>query len=82
MGLVHIFDFEVTKKHYFIKRTKNPRLTSAIMGIITLFLSFLILILLNFTPGINLETLFVFLGFGIWVIFLAISFERYEKKNK
>jgi len=80
MSLVHLFDFEVTKTHSFVKMWQYPRLASTIWGLLFLFLCTIILLFLKYKFELNLKSLFIFLGLSFWAIFLGFISEKNKKK--
>ncbi len=80
MSLLHLFSFYETQHHPMVMRAGNPYLASKVWGVIQLACGMLILALCRFQFGWNLPTLFVFLGFSFWALFLGIvSGSRYKK---
>ena len=83
MSLLHLFSFYETQHHPMIARAGNPYLASKVWGIVQLFLGVLILAVCQYQFGLNLPTLFVFLGFGFWAILLGgVSGKRYKHQTK
>ena len=82
MSLIHLTDFDETKHHPMIARSKYPKLASTIWGLIQLFFGLLILLLLNYKFELQPSTAFIFLGFSIWAIFLGIVSMRRDRKTQ
>ena len=81
MGLVHLLNFAETRRHPMIARTKSPKLASTIWGLVYLFVGMLILLLLRYTFALQLSTAFIFLGFSVWAIFLAVLSDRVDRRE-
>jgi uncharacterized membrane protein YesL len=82
MSLLHLFSFYETQHHPIIARARNPYLASKVWGILQLFFGTIILAFCRFQFGLNLPTLFLFLGFSFWAAFLGIvSGARYNKNE-
>ncbi len=79
MSLVHLVNFNETRRHPIIAKSKTPKLSSTLWGLGYLFLGGLVLLLLNYRFTLSLETAFVFLGFSVWAIFLGLIAERADK---
>ncbi len=82
MSLEHLVNFNITLQHPMIARTQSPKLTSTLWGLGQLFLGGLILLLLHYQLMLSWDTLFVFLGFGLWAIFLAAMSDRGDKRGR
>jgi hypothetical protein len=80
MSLVHLVNFAETRRHPMIAKSKTPKLTSTLWGLGQLFFGGLILLLLNYQFALSLETAFIFLGFSVWAIFLAIIAEKADER--
>ena len=79
MSLVHLVNFAETRHHPMIARSKRPRMASTLWGLGYLFFGSLILLLLHYQLVLSLDTVFIFLGFSAWAIFLAATAERRER---
>jgi hypothetical protein len=76
MSLVHLVNYSETRYHPIIARSKTPRLASTLWGLGYLFFGGLILLLLHYQFAFSLDTVFLFLGFSAWAIFLANLAEK------
>jgi hypothetical protein len=83
MGLMHHFSYDRVKTHPMIRIWRSPIMAAAIWGIILFAIALLILLLQHFQLGLNLDTLFVFLGYSFWAILAALfSNQFHNKENK
>ncbi len=82
MSLNHLVNFSETRRHPMIARWKSPKLTSSIWGCIQLFAGGIILLLLGYKFELNLNTLFIFLGFSVWAIFLGALGDRADRRAR
>jgi hypothetical protein len=55
---------------------------NAIASIISLFLSFILLVLSNYKFGININTLMLFFGICTGLLVIAIRYDKREKNTK
>ena len=79
MGLVHLYNFAETSHHPIFARSKTPRLASTLWGLGYVFFAGLILLLQGYRFELSLATVFIFLGFSAWAIFLAVLAEKRRK---
>ena len=81
--LLHLnwsFSFEkLSEKHK--NSLMGSHLGNAVLGIVYLFIGLLILALLKYQFGLNLNTLFLFIGFALVAFNFGIRFDRKEKKQ-
>jgi hypothetical protein len=82
-ALLHlIWSFHFTR---LPERHKNSfmgsRWGTTISGLIYLFIGFLILALLKYQFGLNLDSLLIFLGFSLIAFSFTVRFNAAEKKN-
>ena len=82
MSLNHLVNFEETKRHPMIARTGSPKLASSIWGTIQLLAGGVILLLLDYKFELSFDTLFLFLGFSVWAVFLSVIADRLDKAEK
>jgi hypothetical protein len=81
MSLAHLANFAETTRHPIIARTKFPKLTSTIWGLVYLLLGGIILLSLHYKFELQPNTAFIFLGFSAWAIFLAAVSERADRRK-
>jgi hypothetical protein len=81
MSLAHLVNFAETTRHPIIAKTKFPKLTSTLWGVVYLFLGGIILLALHYKFELQPSTAFIFLGFSAWAIFLAIVSERSDQRK-
>ena len=82
MSLLHLVNFSETRRHPMIKWTKSPKLASTLWGLGQLALGALILLLLHYRFELALTTGFIFLGFGLWAIFVAAMSDRNDRRRQ
>ena len=80
MALVHLVNFAETRHHPIIARSKTPKLASTLWGLGYLFFGLLILLLFHYQFALNLDTIFTFLGFSVWAIFLGAIAEKRDRQ--
>ena len=81
MAFLHMFSFYETQHHPTIARAKRPYLASKAWGVLQLAIGVVILALCNYQFGFNLPTLFVFLGFALWAIFLGLVSRKHTQRE-
>ncbi len=82
MSLIHLTDFDETRHHPMIARSKYPKLASTLWGLFQLFCGILILLLLKYKFELQLSTAFIFLGFAVWAVLLGINSQRRDRREK
>jgi hypothetical protein len=82
MSLVHLVNFSETRHHPIIGRSRAPRMASTLWGLGYLFFGVLILLWLHYQFALSLDSVFIFLGFSAWAIFLANLAEKRDKQAK
>jgi hypothetical protein len=81
MSPQHLFNFTETQRHYLIAKSRSPKVASTIWGIIQLAAGLLILLALHYQFDRNLGTLFIFLGFSCWAIFVRYIATTVDKQT-
>lgn len=80
ISMLHFFCFSETASHPMIRIWKSPKTASSIWGSIQLFSGLLIILLLKYQFGLNLNTLFLFIGFSGWGILRGFILDRKEMR--